>query len=52
LVIFGALQFLPPNQHTNSSTAQAMLTHFSNGYGKLVVEANINFSAGCSFVTD
>jgi hypothetical protein len=50
--IFGALQFSPPNQHTRSSRAQAMLILFSNSYGKLVVEASINSSAGCSSVTD
>jgi hypothetical protein len=29
-----------------------MLILFSNGYGKLVVEASINSSTGCSSVTD
>jgi hypothetical protein len=49
--IWGSLVFTP-NQHTRISRAQSMLILFSNGYGKLVVEASINSSTGCSSVTD
>jgi hypothetical protein len=50
--IFGVLLHSHLRRLTSSCKVPVMLTRFSSGFGIHVLEVDINFLAGCYFVTD